>query len=316
MKNFSRFLMAFILGATFCAVSLGQTPKVSNPAPTDEDATRLKILLERVGDRIQKYHEAMFGIAFTEVVQQQELRADATSKGKPRELIYESVVISRSSPSRQQNSFPVLTRTLKSVDGKPAKLQNLPQRSKCVDTNPQPAYADPLTFLLTKNQSNFNFSYEGEVDLEGRKTAVVLITTPAGGPVKLVDKGECFFLSGGFQRKGKVWIDLNNYDVVQLQWQLAESFSTRIPAGVGRFGILPVFRSSRELSYEKSDSTIRFSSVTFQNPVQILLLPASSEFTWILKGAGIAGFRTTTDYTRYRRFLTTVEIKDSEEDKN
>src|SRR5688572_2274293 len=156
----------------------------------------------------------MFRIAFTDIVQQQVLRAVGRSKGKRRELLYEPVARSRLSPSSQHNSSPVLCNTLKSVDGKPAKRQNLLPRMECLDTNPQAAYADPLTFLLTKNQSNLDFAYEGEVDLQGRKTAVVLITTPARGPVNLVDKGECFFLSRGLQRKGKVWIDLNTYDVV------------------------------------------------------------------------------------------------------
>jgi len=225
--------------------------------------------------------------------------------------------LSRSAPTSQQNSFPVVTRTLKSVDGKPTEQNKLPQRSKCVDTNPQPAYADPLTFLLPKNQSNFIFSYEGEADLQGLRTAVVIITTPpVSEPVKIVDKGDCFRLSRGLQRQGKIWIDLNTYDVLQLQWQLAESFRGKIPAGVAKFGIFPVFRPSKELSYEKADTTIRFRPLTFQNPEQTLLLPRSSESTWILKGARIAGFRTATDYTRYRRFITSVEIKDSDEDKN
>jgi hypothetical protein len=77
-------------------------------------------------------------------------------------------------------------------------------------------------------------------------------------------------------------------------------------------GILPVFRPRRELTYEKSDSLIRFRPIKFANPEQTLLLPASSEFTWILKGGGIAGFHTTTEYSRYRRFRSSLEIKDSD----
>lgn len=282
-----------------------------------EDTTPLKDMLERVGERVKKYHDVMFSIAFREVLQQQELRSNATAKGKPRELIYESVVVARSSAANQKESFPLVTRTLKSVNGKAVKEQSLPQRSKCVDTNPQAAYSDQLTFLLPQNQTKFIFSYAGEDELQGRKAAVVLVATPpASDPVKILTKGNCFSLSRGLQRKGKVWIDLDTFDVLQLQWALAESFSGKMPSGVAKVGIFPVFRPSKKLGYEKSDFMMRFRPVTFRNPEQTLLLPIFSESTWILKGAGIAGFRTTTDYTGYRRFLTTVEIKDPTDDKN
>ncbi len=91
------------------------------------------------------------------------------------------------------------------------------------------------------------------------------------------DTGDCFRLSRSLRRQGEVWIDLNTYDVDQLQWQLAESFSSKTSAGVAKFGIFPVFRPAKELSYEKQEMTIRFRPVTFQNPEQILLLPSSSE---------------------------------------
>jgi len=317
MKKLMGLLLISIIIAGFNSIGWTQSQPLNNPTTTDKDVTPLKNLLERVGERIQKYQETMFNIAFIEVLRQQELKSDGTSKNKPKEFVYESIVVSRTLPANQQNSFPVITRTLKSVDGKPTEQKNLSQRFKCVETNPRPAYGDPLTFLLPKNQNDFVFSYAGEEGLEGRKTAVILISEPpASEPIKIVVTGDCFRLSRSPRRQGKIWIDLDTYDVIQLQWQLAESFSGKTPAGVAKFGILPVFRPAKELSYEKSESTIRFRSLTFQNPEQVLLLPSSSEHTWILKGARIAGFRTTIRYTQYRRFLTNVEIKDSDGGKN
>lgn len=318
MKNLMRFLLIGFIVVGFNSMSWTQSQTLSNSEATDnKDATQLKNLLERVGERIQKYQDAMFSIAFTEVLQQQELKSDGTSKNKPKQFVYESIVVSRTLPANQQNSFPVITRTLKSVDGKPTEKKNLPQRSKCVEINPQLAYADPLTFLLPKNQSDFIFSYAGESELEGRKAAVILISQPpASEPVKIVQTGDCFRLSRSLRRQGKIWIDLNTYDVIQLQWQLAESFNGKTSAGITKFGIIPLFRPVKEINYEKQETTIRFRPVTFQKPEQILLLPSSSESTWILKGARIAGFRVTTDYAHYRRFLTSVEIKDPDEDKN
>ena len=316
MKKLTRFLLIGLIVVGFNSMSWTQSQTLSNPATIDRDAPQFKNLLERVGERIQKYQDAMFSIAFTEILQQQELKSDGTSKNKPKQFVYESIVVSRRSPTNQQNSFPVITRTLKSIDGKPTE-KNLPQRSKCVETNPQSAYADPLTFLLPKYQTNFIFSYAGESELEGRKAAVILISQPpASEPAKIVQTGDCFHLSRSLQRLGKIWVDLNTYDVIQLQWQLAESFNGKTSVGITKFGIIPLVRPAKEISYEKQETTIRFRPITFQNPEQILLLPSSSESAWILKGARIAGFRVTTTYTRYRRFLTSVEIKDSDEDKN
>lgn len=317
IKNLIGFLLISINVAGFNSVVWTQSQTSSNLATTDKNAARLKDLMERVGERIQKYQEAMFSIAFAEVLRQQELKSDGTSKNKPQEFVYESIVVSRASPANPQNSFPIITRTLKSVDGKPTEQKNLPQHSKCVETNPRPAYADSLTFLLPKNQTDFIFSDAGETELEGRKTAVILISDPhASEPIKIVETGDCFRLSRSPRRQGKIWIDLDTYDVIQLQWQLAESFSGKTSTGVSKFGVFPVFRPAKEISYKKQEITLRFRPVTFQKPEQTLLLPSSSESVWILNGARIAGFRTTTDYTRYRRFLTNVEIKDSNEDKN
>jgi hypothetical protein len=316
MKKLTIFLLISVIVMSFNLTGRAQSQTSSNSPATDNDAAQLKNLLVRVSERIQKYQDAMFSIAFTEILQQQELKSDGTAKDKLKEFVYDSVVVSRTSIVNKENSFPLITRTLKTVDGKPTEQKSLKQRSKCTDTNPQPAYGDPLNFLLSKNQKNFTFSYAGEADLDGRTTAILLISTPpASEPVKIITTGNCFRLSRGLQRQGKIWIDLNTFDVMQLQWQLAESFSGKIPAGIAKFGIFPLLRPAREISYDKQEFTMRFREVTFQSPEQILWLPSSSESVWILKGAGIEGFRINTEYTRYKRFITGVEIKDTDEDR-
>lgn len=314
MKKLKIFALVSVIVTGFNLTGRGQSQSLSNP-PAPNDKEIVKNLLERAGERIQKYQDAMFSIAFTEILQQQELRSDGTPKNKPKEFVYNSIVVTRTSAVNKENSFPVITRMLKTVDGKPTEQKNLKQRSKCGDTNPRPEYGDPLNFLLPKNQNNFTFSYAGEAELDGRKTVTLLINQPTvSEPVKIIDEGNCFYLSRSLRRQGKIWIDLNTYDVVQLQWNLAESFSGKIPAGVAKFGVFPLFRPAREISYDKQEFTMRFRAVTFQDPEQVLLLPSFSESVWILKGAAIEGFRTTTEYTRYKRFLTSVEIKDSDKE--
>ena len=316
IKKSVMFALISVIVTSFSSTSQGQSQTLRDSTLTEQDTVRN--LLERAGERIQKYQDAMFSIAFTEILRQQELRSDGTAKKiKAKEFIYDSIVVTRAASANKENSFPLITRTLKTVDGKPTEQKNLKERSKCTETNPRPAYGDPLNFLLPKNRGIYTFSYAGESNLDGRKTAVILINQPpASEPVKIITTGSCFRLSRSLQGQGKIWIDLNTYDVIQLQWRLAESFSGKIPAGVAKFGIFLLFRPARKISYDKQEFTMRFRAVTFQNPEQVLWLPSFSESVWIFKGAGIEGLRTTTEYARYKRFLTSVEIKDSDEDEN
>jgi|GEM_PF-1767388 len=306
-------LLASGLALGLAATSLGQSQSSANaPYPEHENA-ELNNLLNQVRARIQQYHQALFNIAVTENVSQQELRADATPKGKSRAMVYESIILHHRSSASQQEGAPVITRTLKFVNGKPAKESEPASRSKCVNTNPPPAYGDPLSFLLADGPVKLIYAYAGETELEGVRTAVVTATPPpVADPIQIIMKDNCFRLSRGLQTAATIWIDPKTFDVLQVKWQLAESFTGKIPAGVAKVGFLPLFRPRRQLTYEKSDFMIRFRRVTFQNPEQTLLLPASSESVSIMKGAGIAGFQTITEYSRYRRFKSSLEIKDSD----
>lgn len=314
--NLSPLKNLFLVGIFVATLGLSgpaQTQTATHAATTDEDAARLNKLLDRVRERLQKYHEALFNITATELITQQELRADATPRGKPKSMVYESVTLHRQSATGQEDPTPIITRTLKSVDGKPAKNPVLPRRSKCVDTNPAPAYGDSLSFLRADHPIKFIYSYAGEAAVAGRRTAVVYITPPPPTePVTIVEKDDCFRLSRRLQTQATIWIDLENFDVLQLQWRLVESFTGKLPAGVTKVGILPLFRPRREVTYAKSDVVVRFKPIEFQDPAQTLLLPISSESVWILKGGGIAGYQTNVEYTRYQRFLTKVQVKDSD----
>lgn len=312
MKTFHKLLPVCFLVASLGVLSSGQTEPASKAAAPD-DPTQLNQLLDRVRQRIRKYHESLFSIAVTEVVKQQELNSDATPRGKPRGLVYDSVTLHRLAPGGQEDTVPIITRTLKMVDGKPAKQPSLPRHSKCVDINPPPAYADPLAFLLPQSPIKWIFAYLGETNLEGRRAAMISITTaPAPEPIKIVEKGDCFFLSRSPQKTGTIWIDLESYDVLQLKWQLAETFSGKLPAGITRVGFFPVFRPGKDLSLERFDFVIRFRPTTFTDPEQTLLLPSSSESIWLLKGGGVPGVQTNIDYTHYRQFKSRVEVKETD----
>ena len=319
MKSLRRSLLtSIVIGCCFGAISRGQSQQPV-PVASGGDSAQLKVLLERVGERVQKYHDGMLNVAFTEIVRQQELQSDAAPKGKPKEFVYESVVINKQSAADQQNVYQTVTRKLTSIDGKtvePGGRVEPSGRAKCGNTDPPPVYGNPLLFLLPNNQTRYSFYYEGEADLQERKTAVINVAPPpTHEPPQVKWEGNCYYLAG-LQTKGRIWIDPNTYDVLQLQWQLAAPVVYKMSMRFVRSGLLFGFVPPRELRYEKLDTTIRFQLVTFQNPAQTLLLPMSSESMRVIKGGRPPGFLTTQSYTNYKRFLTSVQIKDADEDKN
>ena len=58
------------------------------------------------------------------------------------------------------------------------------------------------------------------------------------------------------------------------------------------------------MTIERADSTIRYRSVSFTDPDEILLLPGSIETTTVVRNSGSPRTRITQTFTNYRRFVT------------
>jgi len=317
MKSIFSLLLIFSLFLAGQNQAFGQNQTNNLNQSAETVAARLDELLERISKRVGENLDPMFSVAFTESIRLQELKADLSTKGKPKDFVYESIVTNRPTSANAADYQPIFTRTLKSINGKPFKGQISAENSKCEETNPQPTYENPLAFLLPKNQPNYIFSYGGEADLDGHKSIVILVAEkPISEPLAIVEKDDCLFLSRPLQIKGKIWVDSKNYDVIQTQWEQAENFSAEIPKKTVKIGIIPLVHPSVTISYDRQDFTIRFRRVKFENPEQTLLLPYFSESVWINKGMRLAGMRTTVEYTRYRLFKINVEVNDSDKEPN
>lgn len=287
-------------------------------------AEKLNALLDRVAARVRAYHERLFSLAFSETVRQERLHHDLTPKERPREFVYDSLVLQRPARVGAGGALPVVTRKLKRRDGKAvdekkeAKKQEeraRQARRPCGITDPPTAYGDPLLFLLPERRPALNFSDAGEAALDGRPALVVAFESPpADAPPELKFEDDCFFLSRPLRRKGRVWIDPQTFDVLRLDWELAETFEGKTGNRVVRTGVLFRFAPARELGYEREVTTIRFRPVAFQNPAQTLLLPVSSEYLRVVRGARHPGFRVTQTYAGYRRYLTSSEVKETDDD--
>ena len=96
-----------------------------------------------------------------------------------------------------------------------------------------------------------------------------------------------------------MWFDRDSYDVRQVDVRLSKPFL--IPLPEGSFGVQPAIR------VEKSETSLRFSRVDFQQPDEALMLPASIHTVHVLRG--VASMRIQQTLANYRRFLTKSEIR-------
>ncbi|HEX8279418.1 MAG TPA: hypothetical protein VF540_12015 [Segetibacter sp.] len=313
MKNIFSLLLVLVFSLSIS----GQNQTDSFNSKSEMNAEQLGILIEKIGQTVKKNLDSIVNVAFTEVIRQQQLKDDASPTGKPKSFVYESIVKNPLPTENKTNSNPIFTRTLKSINGKPIKNQPSLEDSKCEQINPQPAYDNPLSFLLPTNQPNYIFSYGGEIDFESNKTIIILVAEKQPTEsVTIIEKNDCLFLSRPLQMKGKIWVNSKTFEVVKLHWQQAETYSATIPKKIVKAGIIPLIRPKITINYERQDFTVSFRPVKFQDPEQTLLLPYFSETVWINQGSRLAGMQTRIDYTQYRLFKTNVQISDSDKETN
>ena len=103
--------------------------------------------------------------------------------------------------------------------------------------------------------------------------------------------------------RGKLWIDPGTFEVLRLDEGLAGLVDILLPRRVAR---RPGINDCWVL--ERMDTSIRFKPVTFKDPDETLMLPASASSLHITHGAGTPRLRTSIEYAGYRRFLTGARV--------
>lgn len=276
MRPFARLVCALVV----CAAG------VRTQEPAD-----LVPILEGLAQRTQQYYDRFISIICTETVETQDLRFNLAPVGRPRITVYELRVVRDPREEKDRASFRV-ERTLQSVNGRPARKN---QRAECTD--PKTGTPEPLGFLLAANQPRYRFSTAHAKDGPPGAHALDFIESPPER-VRVRWEGRCFEAEGGGQQ-GRVWFDPSTYDVIQIDLRLSQPFVIPLPNGY--FGVRPAIR------VERSEMTLRFSRVEFQQPDESVLLPDSVNTLHVLRGA--PSLRINQKFGNYRRFLTKAEIR-------
>ncbi|HEV2862015.1 MAG TPA: hypothetical protein VGX48_13485 [Pyrinomonadaceae bacterium] len=288
--------IALLVVLCACGAARGQ-----ESAPTTGGGDeRLALILKRAGESVERYHGGMFSVRFTETLWQEELKEDLKTPKKSRQFVYDSRIMREELSEVEGDYVAVTTRRLVSLDGKPSK--------KTAESKVTSVYS--LDIMLPRYQKLYDISLEGEETLAGRRAFRLALLRPGEGEPRVEWEGTRFRVVA--PTVTRVWVDAENYDVMQIESDLVAPFEFE-SRGVFRAGPLGSFGPTRRLRYAREYSLVRFRRVRFKDPEQTLLLPESAEWLKVIEGASHPRTRQRIAFSDYRRFVSGVKIVEDPE---
>ena len=124
-----------------------------------------------------------------------------------------------------------------------------------------------------------------------RRSNPELINDPSG-------HDDCFDWSGHIASRGRVWVDAMNYDVLRVERGLGGPVDVKVPALIQRRHPLDSW-----VVIVRDDVTIRYKTVVFSDPDEVLLLPESIVSFTEVRG-GLESTRRNQTFSDYKRFVT------------
>jgi len=276
---------AFVASAMLAAASaVGQAPKTP---PID-----MLGLLARVGERVAAYYERAQSIMCQETMTFQSL-SNSLQDPLARTLMYE-LRVSWDKAGGDAPKEPSVLRTLKAVNGKAPKAGDEP---RCID--PKPISLDPLQFVLPQHQAEYKFTYKGIGRTADGHSAVMIDYVPlskAKPEFKWTDT--CFSVDAPARTTGRLWVDRFDGDILQVDETMTGPIDVPLPEKERRTSGVAY------ITLDRSDSSIRYRTVTFTDPNEIVLLPETTEQ---LTGPPVRQ-KTTHKFTGYQRFVTSGKL--------
>jgi hypothetical protein len=296
----ARVFASVSLVAALALAVLDRPSLIAQTAPTGVGE-----LLERVSRYVQAYYARAQSLMVEETVMVQPVRADLAPDGFARSLLYD--LRFEWTPGQGDEKPQVqIVRELLRANRRPAKAGDEP---KCLD--PAPVTPEPLEFLLPGHHDDYAFSGGLPTLLDGQ-LAILLEYTPrsSGTPKATVDpKGtgdkDCLSMDVPRRFRGRIWIDPESAAVRRIDEALIGPTDVPLPMEAQR---RRGFGGGLYITLSRSNSSVRYTAVTFADPEETLMLPTSIENVWITIAGGSRGVRMTQEYRNYRRFLTESRI--------
>jgi len=257
-------------------------------------APDISAIMIRVGERVQEYYAHALSVICLESVSLRQLGADLTSDGSPvRRLVFELRIGWQPPASGSGPPEASVLRQIVTIDGRPPRPKDKPG---CMD--PKSVSPEPLAMLLPDQQHQYAFRWAGATRMNGRAVAMLDYRARETGPAEVKWRDDCVSIELPGQSRGRVWADLATGEVFRLDESLAAMFEFRVPNEYQRTGGAPT------MLIERADTWIRYRPVTFRDPDETLMLPASVETLQVIRNSGAPRVRKTQVFSKYRRFVT------------
>ncbi len=255
--------------------------------------------LARASARVEQYFARAQSLVCTETVHVQPLSAGLTGDGFGR-TIESELRLSWDGGGEGETAGEARTRRqVMKVNGHRPRAKD---RDNCTGPEQHDTETQPLSMLLASERDDYAFSWAGLGKVDKRDALMIDFrqVEKVKVDVRLLEGTEdcvSYDLTGGM--RGRLWIDAETHDVLRLDQRLAGQVEVRLPEVLARRpGVSPIW------TLERWDSSMRFKRVTFDEPQELLVLPVSTTTLRVTQGSGTPRQRTTTTYSRYKRFLT------------
>lgn len=289
--------LAVIATVALCGGWASAAPRM----PHDVDA-----LMAHVGERVAEYSRRARNVICVERSTVQPIQSNWSADGMARtvesELRVEFDGAGGDAPPEAK-----MIRDVRRVNGRAPRERDKTDRSGCTD--PNPLSPEPLAFLLPGQRADYLFTKVVEGKEKDRAALVVdfMSASRTSKPELIEDpRGhhDCFDWTGPIATRGRVWVDAVTHDVLRVERYLHGPVDVRVPWALQRR-----YNFAPWITLERDDVTMRYKAVTFSDPDEAILLPASIDSVTILRGT-LQSMRRTDMFTDYRRFLTTTRVKD------
>jgi hypothetical protein len=264
----------------------------------------LDALMSRIGDRVAGYYRQAQRVICIENSTVQPIGSNWTPEGFARTVESELRVESEPADGSVRPGANVI-RNVRRINGRAPREPDKKARSGCTD--PNPLSPEPLAFLLPAHRADYRFTSVRDGKEKGRAALVIdFMSANRESRLELIEDerghDDCFDWSGPLATSGRIWVDPNTYDVLRADRRLDGPVDIRVPSRLQRrysFGLWVVL--------ERDDLTMRYKSVTFGDPDEVIRLPESMESMTILRG-GLQSIRRTDTLNGCRRFLGTGRV--------
>ena len=255
-------------------------------------------LMARIGERIAEFYKRSKNVICIETSTVQPVDFNYSPEGFARTVESELHV---ESEGGQAPGEAVVVRKVRKVNGRAPRDKDKKDRAGCTD--PNPVSSEPLAFLLPAHRPEYQFRNVG-MTKDRNRTALMIdfaSVNRRSKPELIEDPGghdDCFDWSGHIALRGRVWVDAENYDVVRVERGLLGPVDVNVPELIQRRHHLDSW-----IALVRDDMTIRYRTVVFSDPDEVLLLPESIDSVTVVRG-GLQSARRNQTFSDYQRFVT------------